>query len=609
MMTARMDADAEPFLVRPRVFHPTLARDEPILLEDAVHRLLDRGARGLYRIDGPAGSGKSTAIAHLREVFEPRARNVVFLDDAVPETLDPVDPRILCVHVLRGGTPVDVSEFLSFPSERVLKLAPWSRDDIIEYLLAAHPQRCASVLARYESGAGAIDPRGNAEVARAVLDEMASDETITAVDAAILRIVERDSAGRFRRLHAARILLLAVDLAQELAQGRGEKELVASLHPDVERAAYHTIARDQAAIGRLGVLLEDKDLTVSQCAARFVNHFDPRAILRWIESSIARAGIPPCLDLHRLPGVDLRGLCAREIKLSHARLHGADVSFSDIRDASLNHADLRGGMLREANLDGSKGYHTSFSRADLTDAHAAGARWERADLRGAILRRVVLAGSYLRSCRFDEADLTNADLSSTDLTGASVDGALLVDVDFSHAELSGVHLSRAHLASSRFAHARLEKVQLEGIHLDKPDFSNAKMAGALLTGSHMRAASFEAADLHDAGLADVDWEGADLRGADLKHASFHLGPARAGPVFQAPAMDWTRTGFYRDDFALLRHRPPEEVRKANLRNADLRSARVMETDFYLVDLRGVRCDDTQRAHFRRCGAILDGWGL
>jgi uncharacterized protein YjbI with pentapeptide repeats len=70
-----------------------------------------------------------------------------------------------------------------------------------------------------------------------------------------------------------------------------------------------------------------------------------------------------------------------------------------------------------------------------------------------------------------------------------------------------------------------------------------------------------------------------------------------------------RTAFYRDDFAILRHRPPEEIRKANLRGADLRNARILETDFYLVDLRGVRCDDAQRAHFRRCGAILDDWGL
>lgn len=50
---------------------------------------------------------------------------------------------------------------------------------------------------------------------------------------------------------------------------------------------------------------------------------------------------------------------------------------------------------------------------------------------------------------------------------------------------------------------------------------------------------------------------------------------------------------------------PEEIRKANLCGADVRGARLADVDFYLVDLRGVRCDRRQRKHFRRCGAILD----
>ena len=33
---------------------------------------------------------------------------------------------------------------------------------------------------------------------------------------------------------------------------------------------------------------------------------------------------------------------------------------------------------------------------------------------------------------------------------------------------------------------------------------------------------------------------------------------------------------------------PEEIRKADLRRADLRGARILETDFYLVDLRGAQ---------------------
>jgi uncharacterized protein YjbI with pentapeptide repeats len=51
--------------------------------------------------------------------------------------------------------------------------------------------------------------------------------------------------------------------------------------------------------------------------------------------------------------------------------------------------------------------------------------------------------------------------------------------------------------------------------------------------------------------------------------------------------------------------PPEDVRKANLRNCDLRGAHVEGTDFYLVDLRGARLEPAQRRWLERCRAILD----
>lgn len=41
---------------------------------------------------------------------------------------------------------------------------------------------------------------------------------------------------------------------------------------------------------------------------------------------------------------------------------------------------------------------------------------------------------------------------------------------------------------------------------------------------------------------------------------------------------------------------PEEIRKADLRRADLRGARILETDFYLVDLRGALYTTEQAEH-------------
>lgn len=75
-------------------------------------------------------------------------------------------------------------------------------------------------------------------------------------------------------------------------------------------------------------------------------------------------------------------------------------------------------------------------------------------------------------------------------------------------------------------------------------------------------------------------------------------------MFSPHAGEGSRTGFYTDEFDEQSFKSPEEIRKANLRGADLRGARVFDTDFYLVDLRDARYDDEQERHFRGCGAIL-----
>jgi uncharacterized protein YjbI with pentapeptide repeats len=136
-------------------------------------------------------------------------------------------------------------------------------------------------------------------------------------------------------------------------------------------------------------------------------------------------------------------------------------------------------------------------------------------------------------------------------------------------------------------------------------FSQERLHGALFTGSQMPGANFSGAQLTEARLADVNWEGADLRGADLQYATFHMGSSRSGLVGSPIASEGSRTGFYTDEFTEQGFKAPEEIRKASLRNADLRGALVEQVDFYLVDLRGARYSSAQEAHFRACRAILE----
>ena len=53
------------------------------------------------------------------------------------------------------------------------------------------------------------------------------------------------------------------------------------------------------------------------------------------------------------------------------------------------------------------------------------------------------------------------------------------------------------------------------------------------------------------------------------------------------------------------YKAPEEIRKANLRGANLWGALIDGVDFYLVDLRDAQYTSEQEWHFHRCGAILE----
>ena len=109
-------------------------------------------------------------------------------------------------------------------------------------------------------------------------------------------------------------------------------------------------------------------------------------------------------------------------------------------------------------------------------------------------------------------------------------------------------------------------------------------------------------------MAFVDLEGADLQQARLDRVEFHLGSSRSGLVSSPIACEGSRTGFYTDDDQHLDSKPIEEIRKANFRGADLRGAVVVETDWYLVDLRDAIYDSDQEGHFRRCRALLEDPG-
>lgn len=607
--------------VIPRVISPQTGDAVPI---EEVFAEVEGRACGAIEIVGDRGAGKTTALAFL-ETLLPPAGGFVLLDEPDPTRLAQAAANSIAIYSSREPRAAETIQ--SFP------LAPWGDDELMEYLLAAHPEQCRSVMSRLRRAPDHHLLGGNPELWSIVLERMAADEAIAepamALEAELqsrmpanflrreavgtwLRVLVRTSALEpvFQRLaklaaepglirllrhRALQILLAAVDFAHRLEQGRAKPWLAGRLpRALVERTAGKL---SPAALAKLRqITQEDRDDL----------HATAASLLHAARCGWRPEKLPLCLDGAHLAGADWPG-----IDLSEAPLMAADLSDSNLTDAKLvrakaERANFSGAVLRRADVQEIQALVANFAGADLSEANGQKGWFQAACLSGAILTR---AG--LREANFAMADLAGACLQSADLTYAVLQPTIIRGADFSSANLTGAWLSglvlrEATFLGARFTGATLSGCDMEGMELPDANFERASLVDAMLTGSRIRRGCFRAADVRRAALADIDWEQADLRDADLRGCVFHMGSSRSGLVGSPIASEGSRTGFYTDEYDQQYFRPPEEIRKANLRGADLRGARIEGTDFYLVDLRGARCDPHQRDHFRRCGAILVG---
>lgn len=595
--------------VRPRV----LARSAPggWLLEDLIDERLARGSTGVVWIAGACGSGLRTTRALLAWRFSGDARVVIDASSeiaSVPPAGTFGSPRLHVRFTRRFAPDADV-----------LRLAPWSRDEWIEYLLARHPQDCASVMQRLESLEPPLESSGVPLVWAALLDALAEDESLAsaldALRAVLTRVFASGSALSQARAMAlqlrqsseheiasrmlaeageidhawlaqpcVQLLLAAESVVLLLEHGAGEELARVRLEDQLLRATEPLLARSPRAFEQAASLLSSGPAEVQPWAASLVHLAGPTAFRGVWALRKGREAEPAILAEARLAraqanDLDLCGIEGSGIELSAARLDG-----SNLRDANLCRAVLGLASLRGCALPG-------------------------CDLRGADLRAADLNGVHARGAFFDAARLDQADLRGANLKGAQFEGASLCGTQLEGADLAGANLARMDLRGVRglpasFSAANLTRAQLEGLAGEEMDFSRADLQGALLSSTRFHRANFQNAILRDAGLAWIDWEGANLFGADLSGASFHLGSSRSGLVLNAPASWGTRTGFYTDEEREQGFQAPEAIRKANLRGADLRTAKILQTDFYLVDLRGALYTPEQEKHLRGCGAIL-----
>jgi uncharacterized protein YjbI with pentapeptide repeats len=611
---------------------------EPVLLHDEIGGLIERGETGAVAIVGGPGSGKTTALRHLETVLPPWA-DVRLLDEPRLDALVASAANRLLVYTAQRAIPAG--------RPIIYRLAPWTRDDRIEYLLKAHWSRCASVMGRLKEAGDEDFLGGIPELWTVVLDRMATDESIGDVRTALERELDERMSNGVLRHRVGALCLNAIRkrqmvefgqvLATELVEGmstrwlsgflEGDRALVRLLrHPPVQllmaagwmaddlirrgrrdvlasrlpRALVHEtgrlIARSAEAVGTLKLLLAGDDRECDSMAASLLH----AAGVNWHPAGHV------CPDLHGayLAGIRWTGVNLKSVNLTQADLEQALLCSTNLENALVSKARLAGADLSDANLKACIAQGADLSRAVMLRVQAdcavlVGANLARADLSQASLRNACLQSTVMTGAKLRKADLWKASLAAADIKGADFRGAILED-----ARLKGLKLRLAWFDGARFGGADLSGCDLEGMELDAPDFRDANLEKTLLTDSIMPHANFLRANLREAGLAQVDWPGACLRDANLQGVSFHLGTTRSGLVQSPIACEGSRTGFYTDGYGEQDFKNPEEIRKANLRGADLLGANVYNADFYLVDLRDAIYNPGQAEHFRRCGAIL-----
>ncbi|MDJ0579375.1 pentapeptide repeat-containing protein [Crocosphaera sp.] len=166
-------------------------------------------------------------------------------------------------------------------------------------------------------------------------------------------------------------------------------------------------------------------------------------------------------------------------------------------EVSLAYLDVAGVDLSKIKLGEHKKWWFTI-KADLKYANLSSTNLLQANLNGADLKYANLSQTELveiankdKQVILDNADMSWADISETDLTGiklsnviltnANLSRAILVKTELNNVDMMGADLTKADLGKSKLSQVNLTNANLSGADLRGVDLSEANISGALYT--------------------------------------------------------------------------------------------------------------------------------
>ena len=596
------------------------ADGELLPVADLVARYIDSDCKAIRIV----GEGKSTTIEHLRGCFA-ELPGIRFLDDGQP--IDQLKDWELLVYT----SPTFVSGSIE------LRLAKWTRDDCIEYLMSKSPTRCKSVMSRLMESKDLWLASGSPRVISRALNLMIEHDDICSMESAIAAHFESYPFKRNRHRtkvvnkcleHLLNDVHLGMDL-QRYVPGYLDNDLVKFV--SVQSVRYVLAAKklvkilgkgkSPACLGQawtpkwIEYFAEVLDREDSNSA---IEHLESLANKVWDSYSSNSASVLYEMDCEwqpsrqtelnyehvQLPRLNVRELMLENSLITKASFHGANLPFCSLQNSNITGSDFSHANLLNSKLRLLVAKHADFTLANLQKVDATKSNFSQASL----LETKMDEGD------FSEANLTNADLRGASLnfskftksvlSGCNLAGASLKGVKFESAEMNGLDFREVDLTDSQFLSCNLSKSSFDGQTLQDIRFYSCKLKAAYFSNSRLNGCDLMRCDLSHSKLGDIVWNDCDLRRADFSDCHFHYGSTRSGLVGSPYPSHGTRTGFYTDDYDDQHYRRVEDIRKASLQGCDLTGANVFNADFYLVDLRNAKYDEKQKKHFQSCGAIL-----